>query len=54
MLASILPLPKSEASGVTSYAPVDIKEAFSSIMSRMHSAQADLLGERYDLSNRPA
>ena len=43
----------------TSYAPVDIKESFASIMSRMKSAkpavmkrQMDLLNERYDLSKK--
>jgi cytochrome c peroxidase len=43
----------------TSYAPVDIKESFASIMSRMKSAKAgvmkrqmDLLNERYDLSKK--
>jgi cytochrome c peroxidase len=47
--------------GVTSYAPVDIKENFASIMARMTAAKPeimkrhmDLLNERYDLSNRPA
>jgi cytochrome c peroxidase len=47
--------------GATSYMPVDIKEAFASIMARMKAAQpaiqkrqADLLEERYDLGNRPA
>ncbi len=47
--------------GQTSYMPVDIKESFSSIMSRMTAAKpqiekehTDLLNERYDLSNRPA
>jgi cytochrome c peroxidase len=47
--------------GDTSYAPVDIKEPFASIMARMKAAKADiekkhsdLLGERYDLSIRPA
>ncbi len=47
--------------GQTSYAPVDIKEAFASILSRMKAEkpaiekrQADLLAERYDLSNHPA
>ena len=41
----------------TSYAPVDIKETFGSIMARMKAAKAsvmkrqmDLLAERYDLS----
>lgn len=43
----------------TSYAPVDIKESFATIMSRMRSAkpgvmkrQMDLLNERYDLSKK--
>ena len=47
--------------GATSYAPVDIKEGFPSIMERFKAAkpaiqtrQADLLGDRYDLSNRAA
>ena len=47
--------------GATSYAPVDIKENFASIMARMTAAKPeimkrhmDLLNERYDLSNRPA
>jgi cytochrome c peroxidase len=47
--------------GQSSYAPVDIKETFASIMARMTRAkpeiekrQADLLNERYDLGNRPA
>jgi cytochrome c peroxidase len=47
--------------GATSYMPVDIKEPFSSIMSRMKAEKAkiakrhsDLLQARYDLSNRPA
>lgn len=45
----------------SSYAPVDIKENFASIMARMKAAKAevmkrqmDLLNQRYDLSNRPA
>jgi cytochrome c peroxidase len=47
--------------GATSYAPVDIKEAFPSIVARFKAAkpaidqrQADLLADRYDLSNRAA
>jgi cytochrome c peroxidase len=47
--------------GKTSYMKLDITESFASIMARMKSAkpaiekrQSDLLGERYDLSNRPA
>lgn len=45
----------------SSYAPVDIHEAFATIMTRMSAAKADimkrqmtLLEERYDLSNNPA
>jgi cytochrome c peroxidase len=45
----------------SSYAPVDIHEAFAAIMARMSSAKPDimkrqlaLLEERYDLSDRPA
>jgi cytochrome c peroxidase len=45
----------------TSYLPVDLKEDFSAVMSRMKAAkpeimkrQMDLLKERYDLANRPA
>jgi cytochrome c peroxidase len=47
--------------GVTSYAPVEIKEDFASIMARMKEAKPAvakkhmaLLSERYDLSDRPA
>ncbi|MBL7222430.1 MAG: cytochrome B6 [Candidatus Brocadiae bacterium] len=47
--------------GETSYAPVDGKEAFADVMTRMKAAKPgvmkshmDLLKERYDLSNRPA
>lgn len=47
--------------GATSYAPVEIKEDFASIMARMKDAKPavqkkhmDLLNERYDLSDRPA
>ena len=43
----------------SSYAPVDIKEDFASIMARMSAAKAgvmrrqmDLLAQRYDLANR--
>jgi cytochrome c peroxidase len=48
-------------SGATSYMPVDLKEAFATVMARMKAAQpeiqkrqADLLAERYDLANRSA
>lgn len=47
--------------GETSYSPVVIKEGFEAIMARMKAAKPgvmmrhmDLLGERYDLDNRPA
>ena len=47
--------------GATSYMPVDIKEPFAAVMTRMKAAQpaiqkrqADLLAERYDLANRAA
>lgn len=47
--------------GATSYAPVDIKDDFATTMARMKTAKpevqkkhADLLNQRYDLSNRPA
>ena len=46
--------------GETSYSPVVIKEGFEAIMARMKAAKPgvmmrhmDLLGERYDLDNRP-
>src|ERR1700752_322783 len=45
----------------SSYAPVDLHESFSTVMSRMVAAKAeimrrqmDLLARRYDLSDRPA
>jgi cytochrome c peroxidase len=45
----------------SSYAPVDVREDFATILSRMKGAKAgvmkrqtSLLGERYDLSDRPA
>ena len=44
----------------SSYAPVDLHEAFSTVMTRMSAAKADiekrqktLLEERYDMSDRP-
>jgi cytochrome c peroxidase len=47
--------------GESSYSPVVIKESFETIMARMKAAKPavmkrhmDLLGERYDLANRPA
>src|SRR5512140_2213847 len=63
--AAILILPLAvaaeEPAKNSSYAPVAIGEDFSAIMTRMKAAkagvekrQADLLKERYDLSNRPA
>lgn len=54
-------MPRSLGGGATSYAPVEIKEDFASIMARMKDAKPavqkkhmDLLNERYDLSDRPA
>ncbi len=51
----------AQEGGQTSYMKVDITEPFASIMARMKAAkpaiekrQADLLAERYDLSNLPA
>ena len=48
------------AEKATSYAPVDLKENFESVMARMKAAkpavmqrQMDLLNQRYDLSDRP-
>lgn len=56
-----LNLAHAQQRGQTSYAPVDIKESFASIMARMSAAKSgiekqhtDLLNERYDLANRPA
>ncbi|MBU0509664.1 cytochrome B6 [bacterium] len=62
VMASIgLPLIKALAEEPSSYSPVVIKEAFETTMARMKAAkpdvmqrQADLLAERYDLSDRPA
>ncbi len=54
-------VPFAQERGQTSYSPVDIKETFKTIFDRMVAAKpavqkrhADLLNERYDLSNRPA
>jgi hypothetical protein len=59
--ALMVTLATAFAQGATSYAPVDIKEDFAATMARMKAAKpgvekkhADLLNERYDLSNRPA
>jgi cytochrome c peroxidase len=59
--ALMVTLATAFAQGATSYAPVDIKEDFNTIMSRMKAAkseimkrQMNLLNERYDLSKRPA
>jgi len=60
-IASISTFAQSPLRGESSYSPVVIKESFETIMARMKAAkpevmkrQMDLLGERYDLSNRPA
>ena len=54
-------LAQQKAEKPNSYAPVDVREGFSSILSRMKSAKAGvmkrqqtLLEQRYDLSDRPA
>ena len=59
--ALMVTLATAFAQGATSYAPVDIKEDFNTIMSRMKAAKSEimkrqmsLLNERYDLSKRPA
>jgi cytochrome c peroxidase len=64
VLASMLVavgLGSAQDRGETSYAPVDIREPFPSIMKRMlqgkpevEKRQTDLLSERYDLRNGPA
>jgi len=66
ILAALLVLvggvsPQQAAQQPSSYAPVDLKEDFATIMARMKAAKAEvmqrqlnLLNERYDLSNRPA
>jgi cytochrome c peroxidase len=58
---SAVQLQKPDDSKNTSYAPVDIKERFSSVLSRMKAAKSEivarqrtLLEQRYDLSDRPA
>lgn len=55
------PYAAEPAKGVTSYAPVAVKEDFAATMARMKAEKAavmqrqmDLLQERYDLSNRPS
>src|SRR5882672_444634 len=60
-LLGALGLAYSQERAQTSYLPVDVKETFVSILGRMRAAkpeierrQADLLSQRYDLSNRPA
>lgn len=60
-LAIALRIAYAQEQGKTSYTKLDITEPFTSIMARMKAAkpaiekrQADLLGERYDLSDRPA
>ena len=52
---------QQEARKPTSYAPVDIREDFASVLSRMSAAKAEIVGkqralleERYDLADRPA
>jgi len=57
---SISTFAQAPSKGESSYSPVVIKESFEGIMARMKAAKPevmkrhmDLLGERYDLSNRP-
>lgn len=61
MVAGLAYSQGQEQRGQTSYAPVDLKESFASIMARTTAAKpaiekehTDLLNERYDLSNRPS
>ena len=61
ILGSFSTFAQSAAKVVSSYSPVVITETFEAIMARMKAAkpevmkrQLDLLGMRYDLSNRPA
>ena len=58
---SISAFAQAPSKGQSSYSPVVIKESFQAILDRMKAAMAgvmkkqmDLLGERYDLSNRAA
>ena len=60
-MALLLGLAYAQERGQTSYSPVDSKETFASVFTRMKAAKpaiekkhADLLNERYDLSTRPA
>jgi cytochrome c peroxidase len=59
IVALLLTTPAQERKRESSYAPVDIKESFESIMTRMKASKPDvmrrqkaLLEERYDLSER--
>jgi len=61
IMGSLSSFAQSAAKVVSSYSPVVITETFEAIMARMKAAkpevmkrQMDLLGMRYDLSNRPA
>ena len=61
ILGSLSTFAQSAAKVASSYSPVVITETFEAIMARMKAAkpevmkrQMDLLGMRYDLSNRPA
>ena len=60
-LVAVLGVLPAQAQHASSYAPVDIHETFSAIMTRMTAAKAEimrrqlaLLDQRYDLSDRPA
>ncbi len=61
VLAPVLIHAQEADKKMSSYAPVDIKEDFATIVARMKTAkpevmkrQMDLLNERYDLADRPA
>ena len=61
LVAAVSTLVAQDKMRPSSYAPVDIHEAFATIMTRMSAAKADimqrqlaLLAARYDLSNNPA
>jgi cytochrome c peroxidase len=61
LIPAILSAQEVKKRGDTSFSPVDQKEPFASVVSRMKAdkpkvakRQADLLNERYDLANRPA
>jgi cytochrome c peroxidase len=61
LIPAVLSAQDVKKRGDTSFSPVDQKEPFASVVTRMKAEkpkvakrQADLLNERYDLANRPA